>query len=67
VAAFKVQQPCPATGQARGACPGFVVDHIMPLCAGGLDGAANMQWQPADEAKAKDRVERVQCRALKKQ
>ena len=64
VAAFKIQQPCPSTGQARGACPGWVVDHIEPLCAGGSDAPLNMQWQPANEARAKDRHERAQCRAL---
>jgi hypothetical protein len=26
------------------ACPGYVVDHIMPLCAGGADDPANMMW-----------------------
>lgn len=67
VAQFKLQQPCPATGQTRGACPGYVVDHIEPLCANGADAPSNMQWQPADEAKAKDRQEWARCRALKKQ
>ena len=42
-AEFKRLRPCPATGQARGPCPGYVVDHIIPLCAGGPDRPDNMQ------------------------
>lgn len=59
---FKAQNPCPATGQAKGPCPGFVVDHREPLCAGGDDAPHNMQWQTVDDAKVKDRAERAQCR-----
>ncbi len=44
-AAFMKQQPCPSTGKSRGACPGYVVDHIRPLCADGPDRPSNMQWQ----------------------
>lgn len=62
IAAFKRANPCPANGHTRGACPGYVVDHIKPLCAGGADHHSNMQWQTVDAAKAKDRLERVQCR-----
>lgn len=62
VAEFKRQQPCPATDQARGPCPGWVVDHITPLCAGGPDSSSNMQWQRAADARAKDRDEVRQCR-----
>ena len=54
--------PCPATGSARGACKGYVVDHVVPLCAGGADAPGNMQWQDTASAKAKDRTERAQCR-----
>lgn len=35
VRAFRSVNACPATGQARGACPGYHVDHIIALCAGG--------------------------------
>jgi len=62
VAEFKRQQPCPSTGKARGACPGYIVDHIKPLCAGGPDRPENMQWQTVADAKAKDREERRQCK-----
>lgn len=60
---FRKAQPCPATGQSSGPCPGWVVDHIKPLCAGGPDHPTNMQWQTVEEAKAKDRQERKLCSA----
>lgn len=64
-AAFKRQHPCPRTGKPRGACPGWVIDHVVPLCAGGRDDPANMQWQTMADAKAKDREEAKQCRKLR--
>lgn len=60
-AAFVRTQPCPATGKTRGACPGYVVDHIIPLACGGPDAPSNMQWQSVAEAKEKDRTERIGC------
>ena len=42
---------------ATGACPGYVVDHVVPLKRGGADAPENMQWQTTAEAKAKDKVE----------
>lgn len=50
------------------ACPyskaeGCIVDHIVPLCAGGADKAANMQWQTKADSYRKDAQERKQCRA----
>lgn len=60
-AEFKRLNPCPSTGLHRGACPGFVIDHVQPLCAGGADAPHNMQWQSVEAGKAKDRTERVQC------
>lgn len=66
VAAFKREHPCPAASQDRGTCPGWVVDHIIQLCAGGVDHPSNMQWQTVAEAKAKDKREWQECRALKK-
>jgi hypothetical protein len=52
---FQRLYPCPSTGQQTGACPGYVVDHIIQLRRGGLDVPSNMQWQTI--AEAKDRVE----------
>jgi len=34
---FQKEHPCPSTGRKWGACPGYVRDHIKPLCAGGAD------------------------------
>lgn len=59
---FQLIQPCPATHSTVGPCPGWVVDHQIPLCAGGRDALSNMQWQRAHEAKLKDIQERAQCR-----
>lgn len=67
LSAFKRQSPCPATGARRGACPGYVIDHIIPLCAGGSDLLRNLQWQTRADSLLKDREERRQCRALKRQ
>lgn len=63
---FKRLSPCPETGNVRGRCPGWIVDHVVPLCAGGSDAPRNMQWQTVAEAKAKDRDEHAQCRTLRK-
>jgi len=61
-AVFMQHHPCPSTGKTRGRCPGYIVDHIKPLCAGGADHPSNMQWQTAEQAKNKDRLEREQCK-----
>lgn len=57
VAAFKRANPCPANGNTRGPCPGYIVDHIKALCVCGKDRPYNMQWMTVAEAKKKDRVE----------
>ena len=67
VADFKRANVCPSTGLARaGRCPGYVVDHITPLCAGGADAPWNMQYQAIAAAKAKDRGEWALCRELRR-
>jgi len=47
-AAFRKIIPCPATGRTSGACPGWHVDHVIPLACGGPDHPANMQWLTAE-------------------
>jgi hypothetical protein len=54
---YRKSHPCPATGKTSGACPGYVIDHVVPLKRGGADAPGNMQWQTAAAAKAKDKVE----------
>lgn len=49
--------PCPSTGKTGGRCPGYVIDHIVPLKRGGPDTPSNMQWQTREDAKAKDKSE----------
>ena len=61
VAKFRATHPCPATGKTAGPCPGWVVDHAYPLCAGGADHPSNMQWQDTGQSFTKDRIERELC------
>ena len=65
VLAFKRSSPCPSTGLRRGACPGHHVDHVIPLCAGGLDAKANMQWITIEDHRFKTLVDVRECRRLK--
>ena len=65
-AAFKRLHPCPATARAVGACPGWQIDHVIPLACGGCDSVGNAQWLP-DRLKTatggKDGFERrIYCR-----
>lgn len=60
-AEFQRHHPCPATGERRGRCPGFIIDHVQPLCAGGADTPRNMQWQTIADARRKDRGEAREC------
>lgn len=62
---FQKLHPCPSTGRKTGSCPGYIKDHIRPLCAGGADSVDNLQWQSKADAAAKDKLEWAECRALK--
>jgi len=59
---FRLANPCPSTGDTAGACPGYVIDHIIPTVCGGPEEPANMRWQTLAQAKEKDRWERIGCR-----
>lgn len=61
-AAYYRAHPCPATGKTSGPCPGYQVDHIKPLCAGGADRPDNMQWLSIESHKEKTRVDVAACR-----
>ena len=65
VRAFRKDHPCPSTGKTTGACPNFVVDHALPLCAGGPDTPENMQWQELAASLRKDVEERRLCARLR--
>lgn len=62
-AEFVKANPCPSTGKTRGACPGWQVDHMHPLCAGGIDEPANMNWIRVEDHKRKTRQDVRECRA----
>ena len=53
--------PCPSTGAHRGACPGFEIDHIHALCAGGKDDLENLQWLAKADHAAKTRKDVAAC------
>lgn len=54
-----------ATGYPNGR-PGYVVDHIVPLCACGSDATYNLQWQEYTVSRQKDAFELQMCAALRR-
>lgn len=66
VKAFRLENPCPSTRLLRGACPGYQVDHTIPLCAGGPDHRSNMFWLSVEDHKFKTFTDLRECRKLKK-
>lgn len=65
VRAFRADNPCPATGLKRGTCPGWHVDHVIALCAGGADRPHNMQWITREDHRFKTLVDVRECRRTK--
>ena len=64
VYAFRLAHPCPVTFKTTGACPGWSIDHVIPLASGGCDILENMQWLPVEIKSCagkfcKDRWERI--------
>ena len=51
------------TGYPNGR-PGYVIDHVIPLCACGPDSVVNLAWERYDSSLVKDRTEVRVCRAL---
>ncbi len=64
--AFVKAVACPATDRHRLPCPGYQIDHITPLCAGGADHRNNMQWLTIEDHKAKTRGDVKSCKVLMK-
>ena len=61
--AFARLHPCPSTGERKRSCPGWAIDHVLPLSVGGCDAVPNLQWLPNElkscaGTKCKDRWER---------
>lgn len=54
---FAKEQPCPSTGEPRLPCPGWRIDHIIPLKRCGPDTLPNLQWLTIDDWKTKSRWE----------
>ena len=50
---FRRVSPCPATGKTTGACPGYQIDHRVPLGKGGADDPANMEWLTTEQHREK--------------
>lgn len=61
VSVFRATVRCPVTGEVGKRCPGYVVDHVVPLACCGADSVENMHWQTKAAAKVKDRWERKRC------
>jgi hypothetical protein len=61
-AEFRKIYACPATGLKTGPCPGWNIDHHIPLCAGGPDTIANMNWMSIEDHKAKTKLDMKECR-----
>jgi hypothetical protein len=59
--AFIKEQACPSTGLHRLPCPGWQIDHIVPLKCLGLDDPENLQWLTVDDHKEKTRREAREC------
>lgn len=64
--AFVKEHACPATGRHRLPCPGWQIDHVRALCAGGPDFPGNMQWLTIEDHKTKTRADVRACRNLRK-
>ncbi len=64
-AEFRKTHPCPVTGKTTGACPGWQVDHAIPLCMGGADAPANMQWLQVETHQRKTVGDVRECRVRK--
>lgn len=60
-AEFKRLNPCPAMVKKRGPCPGWEIDHVVPLKCKGDDLPSNMQWLTVADHKDKTRREARLC------
>ena len=63
---FRLGHPCPVTGQVRGKCPGYEVDHVQARRCGGADKASNMQWLLVADHRVKTAREARICRGKRR-
>ncbi|MEY2688980.1 MAG: hypothetical protein RL375_3178 [Pseudomonadota bacterium] len=54
LSAFRKLHPCPATGASEGACPGWEINHTIPLACGGCDSVTNLDWMPVQAKTCKE-------------
>ena len=59
---FRKVNPCPATGLTTGRCPGYEVDHIVPLACCGADAPHNLQWLTIHDHDIKTIEDNRMCR-----
>lgn len=64
--AFIKENPCPSTGNTGQHCPGFEVEHTIPLCAGGADKRSNMTWMRIEDHRYKTRLDLKECAKLRR-
>ena len=64
--AFVNQKACPSTGQHRLPCPGYHIDHVIALCAGGADALENLQWLTREAHKEKTKGDLRVCREIRR-
>ena len=60
---FRSIHACPSTDKYSGPCPGWQVDHVIPLASCGCDTVENLQWlkntiKTCAGSECKDRWER---------
>src|ERR1700712_2172249 len=66
-AEFQRLHPCPVNDARAGACPGYVIEHVVPLCLGGPDVAYNLRWQTVAEAKMNEVRDTRRCPAARQE
>lgn len=45
---FRTLYPCPTGADLYDPCPGWQIDHVIPLGVGGKDEIFNLQWLPVE-------------------
>lgn len=46
IKAYRRVHPCPSTLLFSDSCPGWSINHIIPLACGGCDSVSNLVWMP---------------------